>query len=143
MAMTSSRPYMIRALYEWIVDNDCTPHILVNAYVEGVEVPQQHIDKDGQIILNISPGSVGDLELGLDFISFNARFGGLATDIFVPTQAVLGIYARENSQGMVFEADVSTPPEPPSPSPLKPVDNGGGGSKNGSSKKRPGLRVVK
>ncbi len=131
MAMTSSRPYMIRALYEWIVDNDCTPHILVNAHADGVQVPQQHVDKEGQIILNISPNSVGSLELGLEFISFNARFGGLANDIFVPTHAVLGIYARENSQGMVFEAEAN-PTEPPPPKP--PADD---------NNKRPSLRVVK
>lgn len=141
MAMTSSRPYMIRALYEWIVDNGCTPHLRVNAYAEGVEVPQQYVDKDGQIILNISPNSVGDLELGSDFISFNTRFSGIATDIFVPIHSVLGVYARENNQGITFEVEAVPPPEPPAPSPVKSV--GGSGGKSGSSKKRPGLRVVK
>ncbi|MDO3382875.1 ClpXP protease specificity-enhancing factor [Gilvimarinus algae] len=131
MSMSSSRPYMIRALYEWIVDNQCTPYILVNAHARGVEVPQEHINKEGQIILNVSPTSVVGLEIGLESIVFSARFGGIPRDLFIPTYAVLGIYARENGQGMVFEAEPEppTPPEPPKP--------------EGSDDKRPSLRVVK
>lgn len=138
MAMTSSRPYMIRALYDWIVDNNCTPYILVDAQANGVEVPQQHVNKDGQIVLNISPNAVMGLSLENQSISFNARFGGIPTDIYVPSRAVLGIYARENGQGMVFEPELDpepTPPEPtpkPKPAPAKP--DGGA---------RPSLRVVK
>ena len=77
MAMSSSRPYLTRALYEWIVDNDCTPYILANAMVEGVLVPEQYI-KDDQIVLNISPSAVVGLELNDDEIHFNGRFGGVA-----------------------------------------------------------------
>ena len=118
--MTPSRPYIMRALYEWIVDNDCTPYVLVDAAVSDVMVPQQFV-KDGQIVLNISPGAVMDLNIGNDAMAFNGRFGGVATDIYVPISAVVGIYARENGQGMVFEPEESTPPpEEPPPDPIKP-----------------------
>lgn len=134
MSMTSSRPYMIRALYEWIVENSCTPHILVDAHVEGVSVPQQHVNKDGQIILNIAPSALKDLFIGLDAISFSARFGGMPFNLYIPCGAVLGIYARENGQGMSFEVETNTRTPPPEPTPI------GGGDK---AQKRPGLRVVK
>lgn len=142
MAMSSSRPYMIRALYDWIVDNNCTPYILVDAMMSGVEVPQQHVNKDGQIVLNISPTAVMGLSLDNQAVSFNARFGGIPTDIFVPSRAVLGIYARENGQGMVFEPELEpepepTPPKGPAKKPVaaeKPVVKSAG---------RPSLRVVK
>ena len=104
MVMTSSRPYMIRAVYEWVAENDCTPYILVNAEMEGVAVPEQYI-QDGQIILNISPTAVVDLNMGNDLLSFRGRFGGVPQEVFVPVAAVLGIYARENGQGMLFDAD--------------------------------------
>ncbi|UZJ44838.1 ClpXP protease specificity-enhancing factor [Marinimicrobium sp. C6131] len=131
MAMTSSRPYMIRALYEWIVDNGCTPYILVDAQGQGVEVPQQHVNKDGQIVLNINPTAVKDLFIGLEQISFNARFGGIPTDLVIPCASVLGIYARENGQGMVFEHEPN--PEPPKPDSEAKKD----------AQKRPNLKVVK
>lgn len=131
MAMTSSRPYMIRALYEWIVDNGCTPYILVDAQGQGVEVPQQHVNKDGQIVLNINPTAVKDLFIGLEQINFNARFGGIPTDLVIPCGSVLGIYARENGQGMVFEHEPN--PEPPKPDSETKKD----------AQKRPNLKVVK
>ena len=120
--MISSRPYLIRALFEWLVDSELTPHLLVDASGDNVQVPPQFV-QDGRIVLNISPSAVKDLQLGNDLISFNARFGGVATDILVPTESVLGIYARENGRGMLFpeEGDVTddTPPdgdpEPPRP----------------------------
>ncbi len=113
--MTSSRPYLIRALYEWIVDNDQTPHLLVDAQQEGVHVPSQHV-QDGKIILNVAPEAVRDLLLGNDSIDFNARFNGQPTDLSFPISAVLAIYARENGQGMVFSDDEGdTPPEAPEP----------------------------
>ena len=124
--MKSSRPYIIRAIYEWIVDNDCTPHLLVDVYQDGVDVPQAYAS-DGQIVLNISPSAVVALELGNDVIFFNGRFGGVATDVVVPIGAVLGIYARENGQGMIFDAA-----EQPDDSPDPPPDKG-----------RPTLKVVK
>ncbi|MCB1674828.1 MAG: ClpXP protease specificity-enhancing factor [Halioglobus sp.] len=132
--MTSSRPYIMRALYEWIVDNDCTPYLLVDASLEDVMVPQQFV-KDGQIVLNISPSAVVDLNISNEAVSFNGRFGGVATDVFVPVLAVVGIYARENGQGMVFEPEEHL--EPPDDTPPEP-DPG-----PGKSEGRPALKIVK
>lgn len=140
MAMSSSRPYMIRALYEWIVDNSCTPYILVDAHGPGVEVPQQHVNKEGQIVLNINPTAVKDLYIGLDQINFNARFGGVPTDLVIPCGSVLGIYARENGQGMVFEPEPN--PEPPAPTDGEPAGKSES-SKKKDGAKRPNLKVVK
>ena len=128
--MTSSRPYIMRALYEWIVDNDCTPYVLVDASSADVMVPQQFV-KDDQIVLNISPGAVMDLNISNEAVVFNGRFGGVATDVFVPISAVVGIYARENGQGMVFEPEEVT--EPPDDKPPEPKKIEG----------RPSLKVVK
>lgn len=131
--MTPSRPYIMRALYEWIADNECTPYMLVDARIKDVMVPQQFV-KDGQIVLNISPGAVVDLNIANEAVSFNGRFGGVASDIYVPVSAVIGIYARENGQGMVFDADDDsggdTPPDNGPPSPHRPEG-------------RPSLKVVK
>lgn len=96
--MTSSRPYLVRALYEWILDNGCTPHVVVDALLEGVEVPQEHV-KDGQIVLNVSPVAVQDLSIDDHYVSFNGRFAGVSRRILVPMSALLGIYARENEIG--------------------------------------------
>lgn len=139
--MSSSRPYIVRALYEWILDNDCTPYVLVNADEVGVDVPRQFI-KDGQIVLNISPAAVVDLVVDNDSIHFNGRFGGVPVDVFVPMTAVIGIYARENGQGMVFDSEDSPLPEPPATDP-SPIGDGGdrGGAKGGD--KRPSLKIVK
>ena len=145
MTMTSSRPYLIRALYEWIVDNDCTPYILVDSHIGGVQVPQEHVNTDGQIVLNINPSAVVDLQMDNDCVSFNARFGGIPTDIYVPSRSILGIYARENGQGMIFEPDLETDPEPPKPKMPKPelTPESGSGTDPGAGGKRPSLRVVK
>lgn len=132
--MTPSRPYIMRALYEWIVDNDCTPYMLVDAVRDDVMVPRQYV-KDGQIVLNISPGAVIDLTISNDAVVFNGRFGGVATDIYVPVAAVVGIYARENGQGMVFEPDDGDRgPQPPDDDPSPPA-----GKQDG----RPALKIVK
>jgi stringent starvation protein B len=131
--MTPSRPYIMRALYEWIVENDCTPYMLVDAQVADVMVPQQFV-KDGQIVLNISPGAVVDLNIANDAVSFNGRFGGVAFDIYVPVAAVIGIYARENGQGMVFDAE-DTSGEGSQPDDTPPAPNRPEG--------RPSLKVVK
>src|SRR5690606_2508997 len=114
MSMTSHRPYLVRALYEWILDNNCTPYILVNALEQGVEVPQNHV-KDGQIVLNISPVAVQGLLVANEGLEFNGRFGGIPTRVYVPTTAIMGIYAKENGQGMIFEFGGETPPVPPPP----------------------------
>lgn len=136
MSMTSHRPYMIRALNEWILDNDCTPYILVNAFEAGVEVPQEYV-KDGQIVLNISPVAVQDLVISNDRIEFNGRFGGVPSRVYVPIQAVLGIYAKENGQGMIFDT-----PEP-APEPPSGPEGGESDGKNKTKSGRPSLRVVK
>ena len=128
--MSPSRPYIMRALYEWIVDNDCTPYVLVDATVADVMVPQQFV-KDGQIVLNISPSAVMDLNISNEAVFFNGRFGGVATDVYVPVSAVVGIYARENGQGMVFESEET--PEPPDDTPPEP----------GKPEGRPSLKIVK
>lgn len=132
--MTSTRPYLIRALHEWIVDNSLTPYLVVFARADGVEVPQQYVNKDGQIVLNIAPRAVVDLSLSNDAVSFKARFGGIPMEIYVPCGAVLGIYAQENGQGMMF--DIETPPPQP---PSKAARD----SKSASDDKKPSLRVIK
>ncbi|HFC52884.1 MAG TPA: ClpXP protease specificity-enhancing factor [Gammaproteobacteria bacterium] len=100
--MLSSRPYMIRAIHDWITDSGMTPYLLVDADVEGVEVPRQYVDS-GKIILNISPQACGNLVLGNEQVRFNARFAGKPMAVVVPVRAVLAIYARENGQGMMFD----------------------------------------
>lgn len=128
--MTSSRPYLIRALYDWIVDNGLTPYLLVDAAANALDAPTEYADS-GKLVLNISPRAVMALDLGNDRITFNARFGGVARDVMVPVTAVLAIYARENGQGMLF-SDRDDGGEPPP-----------GGGSNGDGPKRPTLRVVK
>lgn len=134
--MLSSRPYLIRALYEWIVDSDCTPYVLVDAGRENVMVPQEFV-KDGQIVLNISPTAVQDLSLEQSAIAFSARFSGISRDIYVPCHAVMGIYARENGQGMIFEPedDLPLPPSGGDDDPVRPAKSPSSG--------RPSLKVVK
>lgn len=129
MSMTSSKPYLIRALYEWIVDNQLTPYLAVNAHSPDVQVPQQYVNKDGQIILNLAPRAVELLNMTNDAIAFSARFGGISMDLFIPCYAVIGIYARENGKGMMFEKELEPPP------PTKPPSD--------APEKRPSLRVVK
>ena len=139
--MISSRPYLIRAIHEWIVDSDLTPYLLVNAEMPNVTVPQQYI-QDGRIILNISPSAVRGLELSNDWVMFSARFGGVSMEISVPPVAVMAVYAKENGRGMVFseddeelENDVEVDDDPDSPEPPE----GGPPTPKG----RPSLRVVK
>lgn len=143
MPMTTHRPYLVRALNEWILDNNCTPYILVNAFEKGVEVPQSYV-KDGQIVLNISPIAVQALVITNDGIEFNGRFGGIPTHVYVPTAAVLGIYAKENGQGMIFDRDEPMP-EPPGPAPTLTVADPDAPppSKEKSKRSKPSLRVVK
>jgi stringent starvation protein B len=129
--MTSNRPYLLRALYEWIGDNQMTPHILVDAGAPGVEVPRQAVQK-GKVILNIDPAAVRELNLGNRFLTFSARFSGRQFEVSVPVDAVLAIYSKENGQGMMFAQDDGAPaPDDP--------DSGPGGSDS----KRPHLTVVK
>ncbi|WP_045107584.1 ClpXP protease specificity-enhancing factor [Legionella hackeliae] len=116
MKMTSNKPYLIRAIYDWIVDNDLTPHILVNATYPGVQVPQEYVN-NGRIVLNISPKACRGLHLENDRIVFTARFSGHSMQIFIAPAAVLAVYAKENGQGMEFPEEAHEPPPPASSGP--------------------------
>ncbi|TAM12398.1 MAG: ClpXP protease specificity-enhancing factor [Nevskiaceae bacterium] len=111
--MGSRRPYLIRAIYDWALDNNLTPHLLVAADQPGVSVPQAFV-RDGKIALNIAPVAIRDLDLEHDPLSFSARFGGRSQDVFVPSAAVLAIYAVENGEGIGFGGpEGAEAPEPP------------------------------
>jgi stringent starvation protein B len=99
--MTSSKPYLVRALYQWILDNDNTPYILVNTASQQVLIPDG-IANDGKVVLNLAPTAIQNLEMTNDQVSFSARFNGVAEQIFVPVSSLLAIYARENGEGMMF-----------------------------------------
>lgn len=134
--MTSSRPYLIRAIYDWLVDNAQTPYLLVDAAGDDdVQVPQEYV-QDGRIVLNVSPGAVAGLSLGNDYVAFNARFGGAPREILVPVHRVLALYSRENGQGMMFADDER--PEPP-----EPDGDAAAHDKPGGERRRPSLKVVK
>ncbi len=105
--MTSSKPYLVRALYDWILDNEATPYILVDTTLTGVRVPAG-IASDGKLVLNLAPQAVQNLEIDNDSIAFSARFGGVAEDVYCPMAALLAIYARENGEGMMFPAEEET-----------------------------------
>ncbi|HET7831959.1 MAG TPA: ClpXP protease specificity-enhancing factor [Gallionella sp.] len=116
MSDLSTRPYLIRAIYEWCVDSSLTPYLAVKVNAQTV-VPPAFV-KDGEIVLNLSTGAVRDLELGNEFITCSGRFGGVAFDLVVPVGAVIGIFAKETGQGLVFQAvDQSPPPAPPAGEP--------------------------
>ncbi|AKJ43248.1 ClpXP protease specificity-enhancing factor [Pragia fontium] len=102
--MTPRRPYLLRAFYDWLIDNQLTPHLVVDVSIPGISVPMEFA-RDGQIILNVAPHAVGNLELGNDEIRFNARFGGIPRQVQVPLAAVQAIYARENGAGTMFEPE--------------------------------------
>ena len=110
--MTSLKPYLIRAIYDWIVNNQLTPHLLVNADNDDAVLPMSFIE-DGKIVLNIRPEAVQDLSLGNENIHFNARFGGKPLHVIAPLHTVMAIYAKENGKGMVFDQDDDEPPSPP------------------------------
>lgn len=102
--MSSNRPYLLRAMYEWIVDNQCTPHLLVDVSDDRVKVPREHV-RDGQIVLNINPTAVGQFHWDNDHVEFSARFAGVSRSMWIPMSSVLAIYARENGEGMAFTVD--------------------------------------
>lgn len=144
MTMSSSRPYVVRALYDWILENNCTPYILVNAYGDDVQVPVEHV-KDGQIILNISPSAVQALVIRNEALEFEGRFAGIPKLVYVPIGAVMGIYAKENGQGMIFDAEGSLP-NPPGPTGTDPGGKGSSASPektSGADSTKPALRLVK
>ncbi|WP_333853535.1 ClpXP protease specificity-enhancing factor [Leclercia sp.] len=104
--LSPRRPYLLRAFYEWLLDNQLTPHLVVDVTLPGVQVPMEYA-RDGQIVLNIAPRAVGGLELANDEVRFNARFGGVPRQVSVPLAAVLAIYARENGAGTMFEPEAA------------------------------------
>jgi stringent starvation protein B len=126
--MTSNRPYLIRAVNEWLLDNHCTPHLLVNADAPGVDVPRQYI-QDGKIVLNIGPNAVEGLRISNEEVTFLARFSGVSQLVSLPISAVLAIYAKENGRGMMFSEEEGDGPEPEGPDDKPPS--------------RPSLKVVK
>ena len=140
--MSSHRPYLLRALAEWIADNDMTPHLLVDATQPGVQVPASAV-KEGKVVLNIAQRAVAHLTIDNDEVSFSARFGGVSYPVRVPIPAVLAIYSRETGQGMALPEDTSATPgpdgddEPPTPDAPAPDDAPPAG------KRAPFLRVVK
>ncbi|MDH5355709.1 MAG: ClpXP protease specificity-enhancing factor [Gammaproteobacteria bacterium] len=103
--MTSSKPYLIRGLYEWLLDNDATPYVLIDSSSETVEIPKGIASNDGKVVLNLAPGAIQNLEMTNDYLSFSARFSGVAQNVFCPIKSVLAIYARENGKGMMFAED--------------------------------------
>lgn len=129
--MTSSRPYLIRAIYDWIVDNNFTPYLLVNAENDNAIIPREYVE-DGKIVLNINPTAISNLQLGNDYIMFDARFSGKAMEVSIPVIAVLAIYAQENGQGMMFDENNNNFP-PTSPEDTPPPEKS----------KKPQLKVVK
>src|SRR6202012_1680944 len=133
------RPYLLRAMHQWMSDSGHTPHVIVDAERGGAEVPRAYV-KDGKIVLNLSSTATQRLKLGNDEIEFDARFAGVVHHVRFPVSAVMGIYARETGEGMVFsESDLG--PEPPKP----PATEEGGGSAppSGGTRQRPQLKVVK
>ncbi|MGA9333312.1 MAG: ClpXP protease specificity-enhancing factor [Rudaea sp.] len=129
--MTSNRPYLLRAMYDWISDNGLTPYILVDAAAPGVHVPKSAV-KDGRVVLNVASRAVAQLDLGKDHVRFTARFSGVSQAVEVPISALLAIYAHENGQGMMFPAESDPPPN------AGPTADDVAASKKGSH-----LRVIK
>ena len=127
--MTSNRPYLLRAVHEWICDNGLTPYVVVDASQPGIQVPPQSVS-DGRVVLNLAPRAVARLEIGNDAITFMARFGGVSHAVTLPIAAVQAIYARENGQGMLLAEDATiatapigpaADPQPPESEPPKPT----------------------
>ncbi len=134
--MTTTKPYFLRAVYDWIVDNNCTPHLVADTTAGGCVVPQQFV-KDGVIVLNISPTAVRDFAITSDHVSFSARFGGVAQEVFVPVPCVRALYAKENGQGLAIEDAAEFAEESGAPAPSESSEE----VKKG--RKPPRLTIVK
>ena len=126
--MTPSKPYLVRALYEWVLDNEMTPHVLVDANAESVMIPQG-IGTDGKVVLNLAPSAIQQLEMTNEYLSFSARFSGVAQNVYCPMTSVLAIYARENGEGTMFAEDAPQKED--------------GADKSDKKPKTPGLKIVK
>ncbi len=137
--MTPSRPYLLRALNEWILDNQLTPYMVVDASVSDVQVPRDFVS-NGQIVLNISPRAVKSLLISNEAVEFNARFGGVPMHVYVPIAAIMAVYAKENGQGMVFGADPGTPDPGSAPQGGGPAKSEGGAPSKG---RKPSLKIVR
>ncbi len=135
--MLSSRPYLIRAMYEWIVDSELTPYVLVDATLDDVIIPREFVD-DGKILLNISSGATQNLNLGDEYVLFNARFHGKSMEVSFPVDAVMSVYAKENGRGMMFKNDDedTDPPNNTSSTVSQP-------SPGKNAPKKPSLKIVK
>ena len=143
LMLSSSRPYLIRAIYDWLLDNKLTPYIMIDASIPEVVAPKQFIE-DGKIVLNIAQQAVGSLRLGNEWVEFEASFSGVITQIQVPIRAVKAIYSYENGRGMVFndEDDIEVGGENGSAeSELQPADPAATGQPK--PKGRPNLKIVK
>lgn len=141
-----TRPYLLRAIYEWTNDNKLTPYLLVNAELAGVQVPRQHV-QDGQIVLNIAPHAVNQMIMNNDAVSFSARFGGVSQQLYIPMAAVLGLYARENGQGLFFdpqeyEGYLSSTADAIEPADQQAADNTAGQNASVTAGKKPSLRIL-
>lgn len=138
--MTPNRPYLLRAFYDWLLDNELTPHLVVDATRPYVNVPQQFVE-NGQIVLNIAPSAIVNFNMDLEQLSFNARFGGQPFEVYVPMAAVIAIYARENGAGTVFDSE---PAYDQAEELIEEVEMAEEVSPEPETKpKRPSLRVVK
>ncbi len=141
--MVSSRPYLIRAMHEWIIASDLTPYVLVDANYKDVVIPLEYVE-EGKILLNISPGATQHLNLGDDFIIFSARFSGKAMEVSFPVDAALAVYAKENGRGMMFNTD-GTDDAPPPSDPASPdsTTSGSASAPTAPPAKKPSLKIVK
>ncbi len=146
------RPYLIRAMHQWMTDSGFTPHLMVDATAESVDVPRAHV-RDGRIVLNVSYDATRHLDLGNDWVSFEARFGGVPRQLRIPTAAVQSIYARETGEGLMFPPEEGDTPgpggpsgEPPGAGPASPPAGSAGSgvaAPASGGAKRPSLKVVK
>ncbi|NBD96277.1 MAG: ClpXP protease specificity-enhancing factor [Gammaproteobacteria bacterium] len=135
--MLSSRPYLVRAIHEWIVDSGLTPHLLVDADQPGLEVPPSSI-QEGRVVLNVSPTAVRDLLIDAEMVTFVARFGGVSQAVTVPMPAIEAVYARENGRGMMFPVD-----EDDENGSQEQGDADSGDGEKRDRKSKPNLKVVK
>lgn len=141
-SITPTRPYMVRAIYQWIEDNALTPYLMVDATAENVQIPTEHV-QDGRIVLNIASRATGNMSMENDYIHFSARFGGVSQDIWVPLTAVMGIYAKENSQGMFFDPKEYENYQPEEESQASPSASPKATTPKPKRENRAGLKVLK
>ncbi|MCZ6579719.1 MAG: ClpXP protease specificity-enhancing factor [Gammaproteobacteria bacterium] len=131
--MTPSKPYLIRGLYEWLLDNQVTPYILVDSSCDRAIVPRG-VATDGKLVLNLAPSAIQNLEMTNVYLSFSARFNGVSQDVYCPMESVLAIYARENGEGMMFSAESED---------LQATNSSSGDTGKAKQASKPGLKVVK